>query len=76
MDVLRILVGVLAMMGPFLFLAYMLGRAVGRDGMLPIKRALAVMVLDARISAYLRENDPKAFEQAVRALDADNKKCV
>lgn len=31
-------------------------------------RALAVMVVDRRISAWLAANDPKAFEQAKRAL--------
>ncbi len=31
-------------------------------------RALAVMVLDKRISAWLQANDPKAFQQACDAL--------
>lgn len=33
-----------------------------------LARALAVMVLDARIRAFLMGNDPKAFEQAHDAL--------
>lgn len=31
-------------------------------------RALAVVVFDKRISTWLAENDPKALEQARRAL--------
>lgn len=31
-------------------------------------RALAVMVLDPKISQYLSDNDPKALEQAQKAL--------
>lgn len=36
-----------------------------------LARALAVMVLDPKISAWLAENDPKALEQAKRALDEE-----
>jgi hypothetical protein len=35
-----------------------------------LRDALAVMVLDRRISAWLAENDPKALEQAEAALVA------
>lgn len=32
-------------------------------------RALAVMILDPKISGYLLAHDPKAYEQAQRALE-------
>lgn len=36
-----------------------------------LARALGVMVLDPKISAWLTENDPKALEQARCALEAE-----
>ncbi len=35
-----------------------------------VERALLVIMLNPTTQAYLRENDPKAFEQAARALVA------
>jgi len=35
-----------------------------------IEKALLVMVLDGKIRSYLAKNDPKALQQAVRALDS------
>ena len=37
-----------------------------------LTRALLVIVLDAKTRAYLRANDPKAFEQCLRALRGSN----
>lgn len=36
--------------------------------LLPLEKAISVMLLDKRISGWLKENDPQAYLQAVSAL--------